>query len=214
MKFKYVAFDMDGTLLDTMMYWRIVIDEYAKERGCRLSDFFNPDDYMKMTVAETVNKLKAEYPDSPVSEITRDDIFRIMGELYAKESLPRKGIIEILEAFKAAGVRMCVITATRRKQVDIALKKAGITDYFEFILTPDDYPKGKGTTDVFLGAAERFGCDVTEIAMFEDALYSIKTAKGLGMYVVGVAEKVAESDKDEIKALCDEYYNEFSEMKI
>lgn len=214
MNLKYAAFDMDGTLLDTMPYWRNVVGEYAKERGCKLSDLFDPEDYMRMTVMDTIRKLKSKYPDSPVSEITVDDVFRIMGRLYSENSPVKSGVKEMLEVFRQKGVKMCVITATRRKPATIALKKAGLLDYFDFMLTPDEYPKGKVTTDIFLAAAEKFGCDIKEIAMFEDALYSICTAKKLGMYIVGVADDSALDERDEIKSLCNEFYNEFSEMNF
>ncbi len=213
-KIKYAIFDMDGTLLDTMSYWRNCVAMYARKIGCELNELYDPDEYIMLPTNKIISRLKAEYPDSPISNVTLDDLFEIMEERYAKSSPLKKGVKELLEFLRQSGTKMCIATATRRKQVEVAMKKSGIGDYFDFILTPNDYPRGKGTADIFFGAAERFGCDVTEMTLFEDSLYSVKTAKELGIYCIGVADYTASNEREELERLCDEFYNEFSEMKL
>ena len=51
---------------------------------------------------------------------------------------------------------------------------------FEIILIlfyTDDYPKGKHDPDIFHAVLRKFDCEAEDVALFEDALYSIKTAE-------------------------------------
>lgn len=216
MSFKYAVFDMDGTLLDTMDYWRDIVRYYAEMHGLP-QPVISEKDAVEASHLSTYKKiayLKERYSDQKaVKRISGDDVFDVMEYFYRKAPQVRPGVIEMLDSLKANGVRMCVASATPSYLVEIALKTSGLTNYFEFVLSPTEYPKGKTTPEIFYGVAEKFGCDVTEVTLFEDALYSIKTAHSLGMYVVAVREKYSAYQVDEIKANSNEYYNEFTEYK-
>ncbi len=216
MKFKYAVFDMDGTLLDTMDYWRNIVEYYAEMNNLPKPNLSAEDAVVAshLPTYQKIKFLKERYPDEAVKKVTGDDVFNIMEYCYKTSSEPRLGVIEMLEDLKSNGVRMCVASATPSYLIEIALKQAGISDYFEFIVSPTEYPKGKQDPEIFYGIAERFGCKVDEMSLFEDTLYSIKTAHSLGMYIIAVYEKYAEHLTEEIKALSNEYYKEFTEYKF
>lgn len=216
MKYKYAAFDMDGTLLDTMDYWRNIVEYYAQMVNLP-KPVFSEEDIVIASHSPTfkqIEYLKERYSDEAVRRITAEDVFDVLEYCYKTETKVKNGVIAMLDALKQNGIRMCVVSATPSYLIEIALKKAGIFDYFEFVLSPTEYPKGKQDPEIFYGVASRFGCDVKEIALFEDMLYSIKTASSIGMYIVAVKEKYAEHFTDEIKFLSNEYYDEFTDFKI
>ncbi len=216
MKFKYAAFDMDGTLLDTMDYWRDVVRFYAEMHGLP-EPILTDEDAVEASHLSTYKKiayLKERYGDQEaVKRISNEDVFGVMEHFYKNAPRIRQGVIEMLDNLKANGVRMCVASATPSYLINIALSSAGLTDFFEFVLSPDEYPKGKSDPKIFHGVAEKFGCNVTEMALFEDTLYSIKTAHSLGMYIIAVRDKYSAHRADEIKKYSNEYYNEFTEYK-
>lgn len=216
MKFKYAVFDMDGTLLDTMKYWHDIIPFYAEMKGLPVPAITDEDAIasIHLPYSERISYLRERYSDEAIRQIEVDDILKVIGYCYEKYPRPKKGVIEMLETLKKAGVRMCIASATPTRLVELALKQSGIRDYFEFILSPDDYPKGKFTPDIFLGIAERFGCDVTEEVLFEDTLYSIKTAKSLGIKTVAVSDDYCTSSKEEMMSAADIYLEDFSEFKF
>ena len=109
---------------------------------------------------------------------------------------------------------MCCASATITRLVEIALKNAGIREYFDFIVSPDDYPKVKTSGELFEGTAERFGCKLNEMALFDDAVYNLRTSSKLGLYTVGIEERYSLPYKDEIKAICDEYITCVAEFKL
>ena len=214
--FKYAVFDMEGTLLDTMDYWRNIVDYYAEMNNLPKPNISEEDAVVAahLTTYKKIRYIKERYSDEAVKRVTTDDVFDVMEYCYKSGSKPRNGVVEMLETLKQNGIRMCVASATPTYLVEIALKEAGIYDYFEFLLSPTEYPKGKIDPEIFYGAAERFGCDVTEMALFEDTLYSIKTAHSIGMYIIAVYEKYADHLTDKIKSLSDEYYTEFTEFRL
>ncbi len=215
MRFKYAVFDMDGTLLDTMDCWRNVVRFYAEMKGLPMPNVSAEDAVASshLTTFKKIQFLKERYNDIAVQKIQTDDVFEVMDYCYQHYAKARLGVVEMLETLKANGVKMCVASATPSNLIDVALKTAGLTDYFEFVLSPTEYPKGKADPEIFYGVAEKFGCDVTELALFEDALYSMKTAHALGMYIVAVREKYSIYEADKIKAISNEYYTEFTEYK-
>ena len=84
-------------------------------------------------------------------------------------------------------------------------------DYFDFVVTTEDYPAGKSKPDMFFGICQRFGSKPEETALFEDALYSIKTGCRLGFYCVAIEDASAAREVSEIRSLVQEYHPDYLE---
>lgn len=202
---KFAIFDMDGTLTDSMKFWRVDIPECIKEFGfdgtvaemhaiLRNTVYEIPGRDEGLQIKASEQRLKAAY----------QKIIETLNRLYSNVKL-KPGMKELLCQLKANGVRMCIATATAREQVEICLKTAGIRDYFEFLVCAGEYKDGKMTPEIFIDIMKRFGALTSETAVYEDSLYSIKTAKRIGLYVIGVEDRFAVKHRDEIIKLCDEY---------
>lgn len=215
MKFKYAAFDMDGTLLDTMQYWQNIFTFYAEMHGLPKPNIAEADAIasIHMPYRERISFLRERYDDDALKRIELKDIFDVIEYCYGKYPCVKPGVIEMLNTLRDNGVKMCIASATPTRLVDFALKRNGIREYFDFILTPDEYPDGKFTPDIFSGIAERFGCDVKEITLFEDTLYSIKTAASIGMPTVAIYDKYCTDTPDTVKAAATVYIESFEDFK-
>lgn len=53
---------------------------------------------------------------------------------------------------------------------------------------------------------------LSEVAVFEDALYCVKTTKAAGFYTYAVMDESAARDAKEIRACCDRYLESFDEL--
>ncbi len=212
MKFKYAIFDMDGTLLDTMKYWRDSVGYYAEIKGLpkpQISDDIL-DVAFDMPTNDGLKYLRQHSSDPLVHTLTRDNIYEVIEYFYFNEPSPFDGIAEVLHVLKSYGVKLCCASATPTKLVRMALDRANLLPFFDFIVTTDDYPQGKSSPEIFEGIADSFGCKPNEMALFEDALYSMKTAKKLGLYVIAIENKFA-TNKKEIKKTADLYLENFFE---
>jgi HAD superfamily hydrolase (TIGR01509 family) len=114
---------------------------------------------------------------------------------------------EVLEELKKRGIPMGIVTGTPHPLADIALQTAGMETYFSFLLSPDEFPKGKNEEAIFREALRLLGAEnPANVAFFEDQLYSIRTARAMGFFIVAPVDDYARKDKDEIEQLSDAYW--------
>ena len=99
---------------------------------------------------------------------------------------------------------MCVASATAEHLMESCLTRLGIRDCFEFLLSCETVGAGKRSPLVYNACAERLGAVPRDIAVYEDALYAMQTAKEAGYYVVGVYDDSAAGNWQTIETLADE----------
>lgn len=208
MRYQYAIFDMDGTLLDTMKYWRNAAFELAKEKGVENMDEELMEKLRHMTCTSGVEYIKSVMKTDQLDDVGAEDLLAIIERHYRNDATLKNGVREFLDLLIEQGIPMCVVSATPQRLVEIALQQTGIRNYFDFILTPDDFPKGKKDPAIFLEVLRRFDSNPKSTALFEDAYYSIKTAKSLGFYIVGVEDAFEKRHQEKIMALSDEYFSE------
>lgn len=204
MNLKYAIFDMDGTLLDSMKHWRNAVYECCSKIIPEADIMMLKEELSYMPSSKSLEYMK-KYFGSPLNDLNMQDILETVSSHYDNGVPLKVGMDSLLRELESKGVRMCVISATPTKYVVNALKRSGIFEYFDFILTVDDFKEGKKSPEIFLEAAKRFNTLPESIALYEDSLYSVKTAKNTGLYVIGVDDLYQKDDKSEIIEICDEY---------
>ena len=99
---------------------------------------------------------------------------------------------------------MCVASATAEHLMESCLTRLGVRQYFEFLLSCETVGAGKGSPLVYQEAAKRLDAAPGEIAVYEDALYAVQTAKDAGFHVVGVYDDSAAGNWQTIAKIADE----------
>lgn len=195
---------MDGTLVDSMKYWKNLGREYLASRGVTEG----VDEGLKQISSMTMTESSAFFvrtfglagtPDQIASEMNQ-----IMDDHYRNDVELKPGVAEYLEELSRKHVKMCVASATANHLVEACLKRAGILQYFEFLLSCEEVGAGKYRPDVYYEAAGRLGAKPEETAVYEDALYAAKTAKEAGFYVIGVYDGSADASWEELGMISDE----------
>ena len=200
---KGAIFDLDGTLLDSMFIWETYGTTYLRSKG------FEPQgDLDEMFRAFSLRDAavyckKVLESDMTVEEIMAD-INSVAENFYFYEVPLKEGVKEYLEGLKRSGVKLCVATATDRHMTEAALKRNGIMDLFEFIMTCTEVGAGKKEPLIFREALKKLGTPKEETVIFEDAIHAIQTAKADGFTVYAIYDKF-EQHPDEVKALADKY---------
>lgn len=196
-------FDMDGTLLDSMGMWAELDKAVLRAHGIEPPENIS-DAVRTMTLEQASEYYAATYPQLGMTpEELRLNALQTAEAAYCETLLLKAGAADFLRALHQRGIPFCIVTATGRPLAEAALRRTGVLDLFQFLITPEDGFQGKMHADVFLEAARRLHAAPQETAVFEDALYAAQTAKAAGFYTVGIYDEDSRSDWDALEALCD-----------
>lgn len=191
MELKNCIFDMDGTLVDSMGYWRGLERDFLVRHGAddtpALNELLDLAKPLPLIQAAELFIHHCGLADPP--EQARDEMMNMMKVHYQQDVQLKPGVTAYLTELKRQGAHMCVVTATPKHLVEICLSRFKLLPYFDFLLTCDEVGAGKDHPDVFLTAARRLNASPSEIAVFEDTLQAAQTAKQAGFYTVGIYDE-------------------------
>jgi HAD superfamily hydrolase (TIGR01509 family) len=83
-------------------------------------------------------------------------------------------------------VRMGVVTSARREHFDAIHAKSGLVQYFDFVLTREDYVRSKPHPEPYLTALQRYDLDRDRCIVIEDSERGLKAASAAGLECVVV----------------------------
>jgi len=162
-----------------------------------------------MTMSESAALFQQEFGLSgdPEAEMNA------MMDAHYRNDIPLKpGVREYLQMLHNKGVRMCVASATAEHLMEACLTRLGVRDYFEFLLSCETVGAGKRSPLVYRESAKRLNAAPKDVAVYEDALYALQTAKDAGYYVVGVYDDSAVKNWQTIECIADEVVLSWEEI--
>jgi HAD superfamily hydrolase (TIGR01509 family) len=182
---KAVVFDMDGLIFNTEDVYTLVGKELLRRRACE----FTP---------ELKNQMMGLTPQSSFEiMIRRCNLTDTWRELAAESNIlfvsildehlaPMPGLIELLDALEAADMPKAIATSSVRALLDACLMRFDMHRRFRFFLTAEDVTRGKPNPEIYLTAADRFGCKPGELLVLEDSQNGCKAAADAGAFTVAV----------------------------
>jgi beta-phosphoglucomutase len=177
-----VIFDMDGVLIDSEPIAERMIIELVAEEGVSITPA-EIESSKGMIAVEFWTHMIDVYGLSQSVDYYRAKM-RAEMNLYSPD-LAAPGLMDLLEALRAAGVKMAVGTSGSTPRMYLVLKVLGIADFFEATVSGSDVTKSKPDPMVFLRAAASLGIANEQCMVVEDAFRGIQAAKTAGMTAVG-----------------------------
>ncbi|MBO5879491.1 MAG: HAD family phosphatase [Clostridia bacterium] len=207
---KTYIFDFDGTLVDSMPIWsgvmKRILDETNTPYGADLIKTITP--LGTMGTSEYFTKIGCP--------LSCEEIIKKMAEYLIAEytyNVPaKKNVIETLKELKKRGASLNVLTASPHETLDPCLKRLGIFDIFDNVWSCNDFNTSKADPQIYHRAAEKLGAAVADVAFLDDNIDADKTAKRAGMTVFGVYDDTSRDYIEDMKAVCDRYIYDFSEL--
>lgn len=202
-------FDLDGTLIDSMPWWENLGENYLIARG-KTPDPDIRRHFKRMTLEQSAVFLREEYDlEESVDAICRGILDGI--EDAYRDSIPLKpGVVEMLDAFEQADVRMCVATATERHCAEAALARLGVLERFSAVFTCSEVGASKTEPLVFETALAHLATPRETTLVIEDTLHAIETAHAAGFPTAAIFEPSAAPEACAIKTLADVYLRSFA----
>lgn len=228
-KKKYIIFDMDGTLIDSIGIWNItdqkLIEDYGNqtvklnkiqiERDAFLHNNQNSDIYL--AYCEYLIK-KYNFNIQSAEELLRIR-WEKSGEILEKEMDFKDDVVQLVLRLKKLGFTLVLATMTTQVQLDIYSKKnkkmleqMNILEVFDLITKKEDVINKKPNPEIYIKIMQNYNATPNECLVFEDSYTGVLASKNAGIECVNIYDQYADIDRDKIEAITDysiKSYREF-----
>ena len=179
MKFQYIFWDNDGVLVDTeRLYFQANLEALA-QIGIELThqDFA----VISLTQGRTVFDLATArgYTAAALEELKRWRNKRYM-ELLGQGDLVLPKVREtLLRLHRKIG--MAIVTSSRRDHFEMIHRRSNLLQFFDFVLTREDYAQSKPDPEPYLLALANSRKAAADCLVIEDSPRGLAAAKAAGL---------------------------------
>lgn len=205
---KAIIFDLDGTLVDSMGYWRSVSRDFMKTKGIDIEDEVQHK-MTTMNLDASLRYLKDYYNLEESFEELMRDFSRTVEDFYRNKVETKGGCLEILEYFKDKGIKVVIGTSTAAHFANIVIEKYGIDKFIDGLYTADSVGHLKAEEKFYTSIVEELGERPEDIFLVDDSYLALRTAKRAGLKTIGIYD---ENSKDTWPTIVSENKNSVNNL--
>jgi len=185
---KYILFDLDGTLIDSLPIIRQTFEHVFREMNL-------PWDAEQ--IMETVGLPLIEVCRRFGGERQQEMFDRYLRQQETLHDLLRgfPGAVECLAELKAKGLSLGVVTAKRRQLALQGLRLTGMAEFFSIVVAMEDTSKHKPDPEPVFKAMEGLGADPALTVFIGDSPFDIAAGKNAGVKTIGVTWGMATKER-------------------
>lgn len=210
---KGAIFDVDGTLLNSMPVWENLGELYLRSIGVEAEKGLG-EALSTMSLPQGADYLIQHYHLGKTRSRVLEGINREVRDFYAEKVPLKAGAREFLDGLREHKIPMVIVTTSDRGNVEAALKRLGILNYFDRVLTCTELGTDKNRPDIYLAASLQLDTEPSETLVFEDAYHAIVTAKKAGFRVVAVYDQSNDSKLGKTWNTADIYLSEYTDFDM
>ena len=195
-----VIFDMDGTLIDTEKDYRRCWPKALASFGYHMTD------EQALTLRSlgrpfAITQLKTWFGEELDYHAVREKRKELVEECLDREGISLKpGALELLQTLRRRRITTAIATATDMERTERYLKKVGILECFDKLISATMVKEGKPSPDIYLYACEQLKLKPNQCIAVEDSPNGVQSAYRAGCRVVMVPDQT-EPDEEVLKCL-------------
>ena len=176
MRYTHIAFDIDGTLIDTQDTFTY---SFAKTIFELKGEVVSPDDlvqYFGLPSSVGIERVGFDNPEEALELWEKH--YR---EMAATKSKPYPGVHEAIDALAAAGIKMGIITSRSRDEFEYDRNLDPWRKYLATVICADDTVRYKPDGDPAIAFAAKAGVEVGKCLYMGDTPMDAQCAANAGM---------------------------------
>ena len=182
MRYPTVLFDLDGTLIDS---GEIILSSFRHATQTVLEREI-PDEVLAAAVGgSNIYEQMRAFDEERADELVR--VYRAHNEPLHDDLVAFEGIERVLDRLRAEGRHLGIVTAKRRKTVDLAFAILPLERYFDAVVTSEQTEHHKPHPEPVLTALYRLGSEPGEAAFVGDSPFDMGAGKAAGVFTVAVS---------------------------
>jgi pyrophosphatase PpaX len=202
LKVTTIILDMDGTIthfnLDFLGARRKALKELEKV------NLRTPEMTEQLSIYLTLKSMKDKL-DSNVFEQVRAKLYAILEDMEleaAKDVTLYPGAIDTLRRLRKMSLRLGIVTNNGRPGTELTLKKYGLAEFFDAVVTRDDCEEMKPDAGSLRKAMEELHAEPAETVYVGDSMIDIQAARAADLPMIAVAtgpytgERLAKAEPD------------------
>ncbi|HKB58806.1 MAG TPA: phosphoglycolate phosphatase [Gallionellaceae bacterium] len=178
-----IVLDLDGTLLHTAPELAESANRMLKDMGRAPVSQDLLMSYIGNGISWLVKRALTGDMHAEPEAALYDEALPVFEKHYTAlllDSKPFPGVVEGLEAMKAAGYRLGCITNKVAHYTEPLLKGVGLAGYFEIVLSGDSLPEKKPHPMPLLHSAKFFNVPILQLLLVGDSLNDAVAARAAG----------------------------------
>ena len=179
-----IAFDLDGTLVDTL-------PDLHESANRMLADLGRPavaESAVRAYVGDGVDRLVRRLltgdadgePDTALLDRAGNTFRRHYASVLSRASRPFPGVVEGLQEMRDRGFRLACITNKPSGFTEPLLRDIGLAPYLDLVLSGDSLPRKKPDPLPLLHCAQVFGVTASRLLMIGDSPNDTRAARAAG----------------------------------
>ena len=184
---KFVVFDFDGVLADTVQTWFSVVVEELNRFGVEADLDTVISKYRGSLLADSIADFERDFDIVLPSSWEAAVVQRAVAEVQQKFA-PIPDAIETARAIAATGIPIAVASGSYRSAVSAGISELGLADVVgSQILSSHDDGHHKPDPRIYLRAARMLGFEPHQGIAVEDSPTGVESANKAGLFVIGFA---------------------------
>ena len=179
---KAILFDLDGTLVDSVLLHALAWQEAFARHGHHISL-----DVLRRTIGKGGDRVVADLiGETGAGEAIVKESGRIFHAKYLWEVRPFARVQDLVSRLKEDGWKIGIASSCKSDELEVYMRLAGISHLVEHACCGEDVQHAKPAPDIFQSALRKSGARASDSFAIGDTPFDAQAARGAQLRTIGL----------------------------